>query len=908
MNNKKIKVSIIVPVYNIEKYINKCLQTLVKQSLKEIEIIVVDDGSTDDSAKVIEKIQSDKIKFIKKENTGVAQTRNLALKQAKGEYIGFVDGDDYVDFTMYEKLYEKAKNENSDIVCCEYNRIYSTKRIRCKVGEQKQYDKSLYENPEILNCGVPYIWNKIFKRTLIEENNFEFEDYAIFEDLLFTYKCFLKANKISLVDEPLYYYIKTRSSSVMSSFSKKLFDIFDVMNSLNNYYKENAEYDRFKEALLAVALNHIYIRLNAKVKFKELGIKYIFLKKTFRYLDREFPGWKNHEYYFIIKNKPREKYTSKWYWMRNLLTGDITETLKYAMTLIKKSVKRDNMEAKYLKYIKEKNIDEKAILIDSQHGENISGNMFYILREIYTNKRYKDYKIFVTVTKDKKDKIKEKLDFYGYSDLELIDLKSKKYLKVLATAKYLFNDTSFMPYFIKKKEQVYLNTWHGTPLKTLGRNVKQEYFNIGNLQKNFSVADYLLYPSEYMMKHMLEDYMISNISNNKIMLTGYPRNTIFFEDENRKKIKVVEKLEEKEIIAYMPTWRGVLSKVENLEIFYDEIFQEIDKKLKENQILYVNFHPYLSEKISFEKYERIRKFPNNYETYDFLNICDILITDYSSVFFDYAVTKKKIILYTYDEKEYFKERGVYIELDELPFPKVDNVQDLLREINSPINYDITDFIQKFCKYDNKDVAKKICSHIILNKKENLNIIPMPNNKKKNVLLFAGGLKNNEITEEFFKYISTLDLESANYYLTFRTRKIAKNKEILLELPKNMNYIGQLGPKNTTKFEKLMLLLLNSDVKLNRVFSKRYKRIFDNEIKRIFGDIKFDSVVVFGIKSRIDLNLFANIENAKKIYINEKERISKKRFSDLQSKYDKILIYDTYNEAELEEYNQEEKYL
>lgn len=902
MDNKKIKVSIIVPVYNIEKYIDKCLQTLIKQSLEEIEIIVVDDGSIDDSAKVIEKIQSGKIKFIKKENTGVAKTRNLALKQAKGEYVGFVDGDDYVDFTMYEKLYEKAKNENSDIVCCEYNRIYLTKRTRCKVGEQEQYGKSLYENPELLSCGVPYIWNKIFKRTLIEDNNLEFENYTIFEDLLFTYKCFLKANKISLVDEPLYHYIRTRSSSVMSSFSKKLFDIFDVMDSLNNYYKENAEYERFQESLLAVALNHIYIRLNTKVKFKEIRIKYKFLKESFKYLDKKFPGWKNHEYYFIIKNKPRQKYTSKWYWTRNLFSGDIKKEVNYVIKLMKKTIKRENKETKYLKYIKDKNIDQKAILIDSQHGENISGNMFYILKEVYKNKQYKGYKIFVTVTKDKKNKIKDKLDFYGYNNLELIDLKSKKYLKVLATAKYLFNDTSFMPYFIKRDEQVYLNTWHGTPLKTLGRNVKQEYFNIGNLQKNFIVSDYLLYPSEYMMEHMLEDYMIDNVANNKIMLTGYPRNTIFFDDKSRRNIKSAEKLEGKEIIAYMPTWRGILNKVQNPEIFYEEIFEEIDKNLKENQILYVNFHPYLSDKVSFEKYERIRKFPNNYETYDFLNACDILITDYSSVFFDYAVTKKKIILYAYDEEEYFKERGVYIELDELPFPKVDNVQDLLKEINSPVNYDITDFIQKFCKYDNKDVTRNICSHIILNKKENINIIPMPNNKKKNVLLFAGKLKNNAITEEFFKYINTLDLDSANYYLTFRTRGIAKNKEILLELPKNMNYIGQLGPKNTTKFEKVMLLLLNNNVKLDKVFSKRYKRIFDNEIKRIFGNIKFDSVVVFGIKSRIDLNLFANIENAEKTYINAKERISKERFSYLQRKYNKILMYDLCDEEGPENYN------
>ncbi len=885
--SNNIKVSIIVPVYNIESYIEKCLRSLTEQTLQDIEIIVVDDGSTDNSTRVIENIKNEKIIFIKKENTGVAETRNLALSKAKGEYIGFIDGDDYVEATMYEEMYNKAKEENADIVCCRYDRIYNSKRTVCNIGKKEEYGKSLHENPELLNCGVPYIWNKIFKRNLIEENKFKFENYKIFEDLLFTYKCFLKANKISMVEDVFYHYIRNRNSSVMSSFSYKLFDIFDVMKKLTDYYKENEAYEEFEQYLLAVVLNHIYIRLNTKIKFKEIPVKYKFLNQSFKYLNENFKDWKKTEFYFEYKKKPKKQYISKIYWISKLYAARFKKIPKKIKVNAKKIIFNDNRGAKYLKYVKTEDIIEKTILIDSQHGENISGNMFYILKEVYTNKEYEEYKIFVTVTKNKKKKIREKLDFYGYTNLKLVDIKSKKYLKILATSKYLFNDTSFMPYFIKREGQVYLNTWHGTPLKTLGKKVKNEYYNIGNLQKNFIVSDYLLYPSQYMMEHMLEDYMIDNISNNKIILTGYPRNTIFFDEESRIKIKKQEELEGKEIIAYMPTWRGILKNVHNPESFIEEIFEEIDKNLKENQLLYVNFHPYLGDRISFDKYNKIRKFPNSYETYEFLNVCDKLITDYSSVFFDYAVTRNKIILYAYDEEEYFRERGVYVKLDELPFPKVDNVDDLIKEINSPINYNIDKFIEKFCKYDAIDVTKKICNKIILRKKENIKIISMPKNKKKNILIFGGNLYNCDTTEELFKYIKSLDFNKANYYLTFATRKIAKNKEILLELPNEAKYIGQLGGKNITLYEKFLLMLLGRTKFAYNLFYKRYKKIFSDEKQRIFGNIKFDSVIVFGSKSGINLAMFSEFDCKKELYIYAKSNINNKINPKIYSKYDKI---------------------
>ena len=132
------------------------------------------------------------------------------------------------------------------------------------------------------------------------------------------------------------------------------------------------------------------------------------------------------------------------------------------------------------------------------------------------------------------------LEKYGIDRVELLVLSTFKYMKVLASAKYLFNDNTFLPFYLKKEGQVYLNTWHGTPLKTLGKGIKNAMHGIGNAQKNFICADYLLYPNTYTMEHMVEDYMLDNVALGECVLAGYPRNTAFF-NKNRGQ-EIIEEL------------------------------------------------------------------------------------------------------------------------------------------------------------------------------------------------------------------------------------------------------------------------------------------------------------------------------------------------------------------------------
>ena len=171
MKNNKIKVSIIVPVYGVEKYIDKCLDSLVNQTLKDIEIIVVNDGSLDNSQKIVDKYVKKYPKMVKsyiKKNGGQGSARNFGIKHSIGEYIGYVDSDDYVELDMYEKLYKKAKSKKYEIVVCgNYNvkEDYSSKI-------EDVFVSSYQTNLENSMFGKIAVWNKIYKRELIVDNNY----------------------------------------------------------------------------------------------------------------------------------------------------------------------------------------------------------------------------------------------------------------------------------------------------------------------------------------------------------------------------------------------------------------------------------------------------------------------------------------------------------------------------------------------------------------------------------------------------------------------------------------------------------------------------------------------------------------------------------------------------------------
>lgn len=558
------------------------------------------------------------------------------------------------------------------------------------------------------------------------------------------------------------------------------------------------------------------------------------------------------------------------------------------------------MDTFLIRYYNNLEINENLILLESKNGSDVAGNIFYIIQEL-SDEKYKCYKLVLALRKELFSKIKMLFSNYNIKKVEFVEIGTTRYYKYLYSAKYLFNDTSFPAAFIKKESQIYLNTWHGTPLKKLGRDVANRAYALGNIQKNFLMADYLLYPNHFMEEKMMEAFMLKNLTNARVMHAGYPRNSIFFNKEAGNKLKTKLGLEGGQIIIYMPTWRGILTDEDSINEQIGSLknyFSQIDELLSDKQLFYVKLHPFVKDKIDYKKYTHIKPLPTGYETYDLLNMSDCLITDYSSVFFDYGASRKKIILFTYDEKEYTENSGLYIPLTDLPFPKVYNVNELIKEINSPKNYDDTEFISRFCTYNEANAAKHICEYIIFNKSsDKLSINNVVGEDKKKVLIYSGSLAKNGITSSLLSLLETIDLNEKKYYICFRAPTVKMHTLTLFNISRDVDYISMVGELNFNIMEAVAFILFNKLNISNKFTSKKLDKAYRRNLKKYFPRIEFDMFIHFTGYEKKMTALFQRLDCPKAIFahndmvqeINTKGNQHYLTLKESYNHYDKVAI-------------------
>lgn len=239
----KYKVSVIVPVYNVEQYIERCLNSIINQSLKNIEIICINDGSTDSSLSKLEKYREidNRIKIINQENQGLSAARNNGLKIANGEYVGYVDSDDWISSNFFELLYNNAKKYNADIACGEIKRInndYLEKDFfvikKKKISKKSRIKFNL--------CNIPkynYVSNKIYRKDALISSRIEFPKGRNFEDIVWTPRVVNKLGALVTVPNAIYYYFVNNNSitEVFDDKSKK--DFFYAVNDAVSYIVDN---------------------------------------------------------------------------------------------------------------------------------------------------------------------------------------------------------------------------------------------------------------------------------------------------------------------------------------------------------------------------------------------------------------------------------------------------------------------------------------------------------------------------------------------------------------------------------------------------------------------------------------------------------------------------------------------
>lgn len=253
-----VKVSIIVPVYNTGKYLSECLDSIINQSLKDIEIICVNDGSTDNSLEILEEYseKDSRIKVFTIEHEGLSNARNFGLKQANGEYIGFVDSDDFINEHMFEKLYISCHHNNLDLAICKISLVDDKTKIINNTLDYynldvfEGFEKKIFNSDDTksFTCDIVVnAYNKLYKKSLLEDNSISFPGRLIFEDELFFIKTYLTAQRISVVNEFLYYYrINKESSTTYLNKDNNYIDIVKIYKKERELFKELGKYDEYK--------------------------------------------------------------------------------------------------------------------------------------------------------------------------------------------------------------------------------------------------------------------------------------------------------------------------------------------------------------------------------------------------------------------------------------------------------------------------------------------------------------------------------------------------------------------------------------------------------------------------------------------------------------------------------------
>jgi len=316
-----VKVSIIVPVYNTEKYLNKCLDALTGQTLEDIEILLVNDGSTDGSLAIMEEYRTkypQKVKILVKENGGQATARNIGIRECTGEYIGFADSDDFVDVTMFEKMYSLAKEKDADMVECHFHYIQWDENGKKELparGNVRKYGskKNMFIDPQVSP------WNKLYRREVLMQEGVDFPEGIIYEDTAFYIKTIPYVERQEYLDEKLVYYMFRGNSTMNANRSRKVGDIFAVLQNIINFYKEKGLYEEYAaeieyfcvKILLCSSLSRI-----GRVTDKEIENE--LLDKTFVYIKKNFPEYKKNTYftgkigmYIKLVNRFNSKYIGR---------------------------------------------------------------------------------------------------------------------------------------------------------------------------------------------------------------------------------------------------------------------------------------------------------------------------------------------------------------------------------------------------------------------------------------------------------------------------------------------------------------------------------------------------------------------------------------------------------------------
>lgn len=526
----------------------------------------------------------------------------------------------------------------------------------------------------------------------------------------------------------------------------------------------------------------------------------------------------------------------------------------------------------YTEYLETLPVKESVVLYESYLGASFSCNPMAIFRQIIDDEAYADW-THVWVLNDK-TRIPKELRSRG--NIIFIARDTDLHRRYLATASHLISNVTFPAWFIRRPEQKYLNTWHGTPLKALGKDITGEFMAHSNVSRNFLHATHIISPNAHTSDVLINGYDIRGAFTGKLAETGYPRIDLTINASDARKAELRRCLglsEVAPVVLYAPTWRGEHGAA---EVDVARLMKDLEAlSILPCQMVFRGHH-FMESALAGSSLP-VKVASQDIDASELLSIVDVLITDYSSIAFDFLPKDRPIFYYAYDLESYMSARSMYFRMEEMPGTVCLDIENLCealsREVATSDRQRRVCHKQKgiFCPHEDGSATRRVIDFFFGG--DDSAVVDRYSDERKSVLFYNGPFIPNGITSSFLNLVESLGSGDIRIGVVIEPDQISKQpdrREMIERLPAYVQVIGRVGRLPFSPEEKWIHDKVNARFELaSPEMWEAYRATYEREFKRIFGYAKFESLVNFEGYNRLWGAIFAcapGQESNKSIYL------------------------------------------
>ena len=505
-------------------------------------------------------------------------------------------------------------------------------------------------------------------------------------------------------------------------------------------------------------------------------------------------------------------------------------------------------------------ISPHLVLWESNHGASIGCHPLAVFRWMVDRPEY-SHLIHVWAVNDLGA---VPADLLGRRNVVFVPLHSTEYMQYLATAGYLVNNVSFAPYFVRRREQRYLNTWHGTPFKTLGRSMRGGLLDYENLQRNFQLSTTLMAPNELTRWALVEDHDLLDVYRGRTIVAGSPRLDTSLTMSAQERTALRGRLglaedDERRLVLFAPTWRGGVSK---RELDREALVADLTAMASRDDVLVVYRAHRLSEKLLAGVDLPVSVVPKDIDTNELLAAVDVLVTDYSSILFDFLPQKRPIVLYMHDIEEYRAERGLYLDPGEVPGLACYDRAELASAIGRALAGEGVapqKALDRYCPYEDGQASSRLARAFFdddldhgrqaIIRDHALEPASGDGSRRRRTLLFHASMIPNGIASALLALLEALDPDLYSVNLIVEPSVLRNNEdrqEIFRRLPRHVHVICKPGAAPWRIHERACVndFARHPEAFTSQSFWDCYWAYYERETRRILGDFVPDAAIEY----------------------------------------------------------------